>query len=427
MAAAARNASRTALWSWAFYDWANNGFFTLIQTFIFATYFTKSVAPDVTTGTALWGNMMGVAGLIIGLGGPLLGAWADRCGRRKPWVAGCTILTASATAMLWFVEPSASWVLWGLVFAGIGTIGAEYAMIFYNAMLPGLVERGRIGRWSGWGWAMGYVGGLLGLVIALFGFVSEGAWFGVTHDGAAHVRATCLLSAAWYLLFSLPLFFFTPDEPSTGVSLGRGLSEGFAQLVSSLKNIRKYRHIMRFLLARMIYNDGLVTLFAFGGIYAAGTYGMSAQEVIYFAIGLNVTAGLGSAGFAWLDDRFGAKPTILVSLAGLVVPGMVILLASGKMVLWIFGLALGIFMGPVQAASRSYLARSAPEHLRGEMFGLFALSGKLTSFLGPLLVGWVTYATGSQRWGMSTIVLMFVIGGLLLATVPRADQATPQD
>ncbi|MBU1247809.1 MAG: MFS transporter, partial [Proteobacteria bacterium] len=183
-----------------------------------------------------------------------------------------------------------------------------------------------------------------------------------------------------------------------------------------------FKHIARFLVARMIYNDGLVTLFAFGGIYAAGTYGMSAQEVIYFAIGLNVTAGLGAAGFAWLDDHFGAKLVILVSLVGLIVPGVTILLATSKGVLWIFGLALGIFMGPVQAASRSYMARVAPEDIRGEMFGLFAFSGKVTSFLGPLLVGWVTYMTDSQRWGMSVVVFMFILGGTVMLTVPRADQ-----
>ena len=416
------NASPRALWSWAVYDWANNGFFTLIQTFIFATYFTKSVASDPTLGTTLWGNMMGAAGLVIGLGGPLFGAWADRCGRRKPWVLGCTLLTVGATAMLWFVQPDPSWVVWGLVFVGIGTIGAEYSMIFYNAMLPDLVSSDRIGRWSGWGWAMGYVGGLIGLVVALFGFINEGAFLGISREGAAHVRATCLLSAGWYLLFALPLFLFTPDTPPTGVGLRRGLGEAFTQLVRSVREVRKFKHIARFLVARMIYNDGLVTLFAFGGIYAAGTYGMTAQEVIYFAIGLNVTAGLGAAGFAWLDDHFGAKLVILVSLVGLIVPGVTILLATSKGVLWIFGLALGIFMGPVQAASRSYMARVAPEDVRGEMFGLFAFSGKVTSFLGPLLVGWVTYLTDSQRWGMSVVVFMFILGGAVMLTVPRADQ-----
>ncbi len=413
--------SRRGLWSWAFYDWANNGFFTLIQTFIFATYFIKSVATNPTVGTAMWGTMMGIAGLVIGLGGPLFGAWADRSGRRKPWVLGCTLLTVAATAMLWFVEPDPSWVLWGLVFVGIGTIGAEYSMIFYNAMLPDLVPREWIGRWSGWGWAMGYVGGLIGLVIALFGFIGEGSWFGITHDGAAHVRAICLLSAGWYLFFAIPLFIFTPDAKPTGTGLLRGFCEAFSQLKQSVKQVKQHKHIVRFLIARMIYNDGLVTLFAFGGIYAAGTFGMNAQEVIYFAIGLNVTAGLGAAGFAWLDDYMGAKLTILISLVGITVPGVVILLATSKMMLWIFGLALGIFMGPVQAASRSYMARVAPEDIRGEMFGLFALSGKLTSFLGPLLVGWITFLSGSQRWGMSVVVIMFVIGGLLLATVPRAN------
>jgi UMF1 family MFS transporter len=410
------------------YDWANNGFFTLIQTFVFAAYFTRSVAPDEATGTALWGNMMGFAGLVIGVGGPVLGAVADRSRRRKPWLLAVTLLTVGSTALLWFVRPEPSWAVFALVFAGLGTIGAEYAMIFYNAMLPALVDRSRLGRWSGWGWAMGYAGGLAGLVLALYGLVDEAAWLPLPRGEAEHVRAVCLLSAGWYLLFALPLFFWTPDEAGRAggsVPLGAALREARGQLARSVRNLRAHAPILRFLLARMLYNDGLTTLFAFGGIYAAGTFGMSPKEVILFAIGLNVTAGLGAAGFAWMDDRVGAKPTILLSLAGLTVPGVVILLTSSVSVLWIFGLALGIFMGPVQAASRSYLARTAPEELRGEMFGLFALSGKLTSFLGPLLVGWVTLLTGSQRWGMSVVIALFILGGLLMLSVPRADDMQP--
>ncbi len=409
-----------ALWSWALYDWANSGFAALVQTFVFAAYFTRAVAENETLGTAQWGNMMGAAGLIIGLGGPLLGAVADRSGRRKPWLGLFTALCIAATACLWFVTPSPSSVWLALLLAGVGTIGSEYAMIFYNAMLPDLATPSTVGRWSGWGWGLGYAGGLVLLVLALYGFVEQGAWFGVPREEALHVRAVMPLTAVWYLVFCLPLFFFASDGKPSGTPLRRAVSEALAQLHGSLREVRRYRDIGFFLLARMLYNDGLTTMFAFGGIYAAGTFGMGAGEVILFGIGLNLTAGLGAASFAWLDDWLGPRRTILFALAGLIVPGTLILLVTSKTLFWIFGLALGIFVGPVQASSRSYLARVAPEEVRGEMFGLFALSGKLTSFMGPLLVGWMTLAFDSQRVGMGSVIVLFALGFVGMLFVPQA-------
>ncbi|BDQ33884.1 MFS transporter [Pseudodesulfovibrio portus] len=409
-----------ALWSWALYDWANSGFAALVQTFVFAAYFTRAVAENETVGTAQWGTMMGVAGLVIGLGGPVLGAVADRSGRRKPWLAVFTALCILATGLLWFVRPDVSLVRLGLLLAGIGTIGSEYAMIFYNAMLPDLAAPRAIGRWSGWGWGLGYAGGLVLLVIALYGFVQPPGWFGVPREEAMHVRAVMPLTAVWYLLFCLPLFLFSPDAKSAAVPLGKAVGQAFGQIRDSLRHIRGHRGVAVFLLARMLYNDGLTTMFAFGGIYAAATFGMAPSEVILFGIGLNVTAGLGAAAFAWMDDRVGPRKTILASLTGLIVPGVAILLVTDRTLFWIFGLAIGIFVGPVQASSRSYLARVAPEELRTEMFGLFALSGKLTSFLGPFLVGWLTLAADSQRVGMSAVIGLFVLGLLGMLFVPAA-------
>lgn len=412
--------TRKGLWAWAFYDWANSAFATLVQTFVFAAYFTGAVAADESTGTAMWGNMMGVAGLFIGVGAPFLGAVTDRSGRRKPWLGVFTALCILSTALLWFVEPTPSWVWFGLILTCIGTIGSEYANVFYNAMLPDLADSERMGRWSGWGWGMGYAGGLICLVLALYGFVDESALLSFPRENAMHVRATMLLAAVWYAVFALPLFLRTPDTPSTGLKIGESMRQALAQLRDSVRQVRNHRNILLFLLARMLYNDGLTTMFAFGGIYAAGTFGMDTSEVILFGIGLNVTAGLGAATFAWLDDAAGPRVTILCSLAGLILPGAAILLVTSKPLFWIFGLLLGIFVGPVQASSRTWLAHAAPKNLRTQMFGLFALSGKLTSFAGPLLVGWLTFATGSQRVGMTTVVAFFVLGFLLMLAVPRA-------
>ncbi|MEM7501664.1 MAG: MFS transporter [Pseudomonadota bacterium] len=414
---------RRALLAWAFYDWANSAFSALILTFVFAAYFTQSVVGDSSLGTALWGNVTAATGLVIAIAGPLIGALADQGGRRKPWVVMFTIVSVVATALLWFVRPQADDVALALTLVAIGIVGAECAFIFYNAMLPDLAREEEIGRWSGWGWGLGYAGGMSCLVIALFGFVDENAWFSLQRAEAEHVRATFVLTAAWFLVFALPMFFMTPDRGGQRITWRLALRNGVAQLRDSIKDVRRYAPILRFFIARMIYADGLATAFAFGGVYAAGTFGMSAQQVLLFGIALNVTAGLGAFGFAWMDDKVGSRATILVSLAGLILGSTAILIVETQLSFWIAGMTLGIFVGPVQAASRSWLSRTAPEELRTQMFGLFALSGKATAFLGPLLVGWVTVAADSQRVGMATIVVFFVVGAALMLFVPEAERS----
>lgn len=412
--------------AWALYDWANSAFPTVIETFVFAAYFVKHVAQDETLGSMLWGTTLSIAGLLVAVGGPFLGAVADQMGRRKPWLATLTAICVICAAMLWFVRPSPACIWLGLSMLAVASVSLEFASIFYNAMLPRLAPADHVGRWSGWGWALGYAGGLVCLIIALLGFVQEdNSWFELDRDSAQHVRATFLLVAAWYLVFSLPLFIITPDERSTGKPLRRAVQDGTRQLRDTFRQIGRYRQITRFLAAQIVYVNGLTTLFVFGGIYAATTFGMTEQGVLLFGIALNVMAGLGAAGFGWVDDRIGARRTILGSLIGLLVAGTVLLFISSALLFWIFGLLLGLFVGPVQAASRSYLARIAPPTLRNETFGLQALAGKGTSFLGPLMAGWVIYGTGSQRMGMSVVIGLFAIGLVMLFTVPEsADKAS---
>ncbi len=418
--------SPAALLSWALYDWANSAFPTVIQTFVFAAYFTRRVAENETAGSAAWGTAVGIAGAFIAVGGPVLGAIADQGRRRKPWIAVLTGLCVVATALLWLVEPEGP-VLPALALLAVGIVSFELACVFYNAMLPELAGS-KIGRWSGWAWGLGYAGGLACLVVCLFALVRpQGAWLGLDPGAAEHVRATFVLVALWFALFSLPLFLVTPDRvaPDGGTGPGRGavraVRDGLAQLVRTLRQVRRYGTIVRFLIARMLYIDGLATLFSFGGVYAAGTFDMTEQEVLGFGIALNVTAGLGAALFAWLDDRLGSKLTILLSLAGLLATGVPILLVHSEALFWSLGIALGTFVGPAQAASRSYLAHAAPAELRTQMFGLYALSGKATAFAGPLLVGWLTVLSGSQRVGMSVIMVFLALGGLLMLTVPKEE------
>jgi UMF1 family MFS transporter len=303
-------------------------------------------------------------------------------------------------------------------------LGFEFATVFYNAMLPDIVTEEYLGRVSGWGWGLGYVGGLLCLVLALFVFVQvDQPPFGLDRQSSEHIRATNLLVGVWYALFSLPLFLWTADRPSQGKTFRAAVREGLLTLASTLRHMRRHRNVAAFLVAHMIYADGLVTLFAFGGIYAAGTFGMDFSEVIRFGIALNVTAGIGAALFAWVDDKAGSKPTILIALACLVALGAVGVLAESKQTFWAFGLAMGVFVGPAQAASRSLMARLAPRELQAEMFGLFALSGKATTFLGPLVLGSVTEAFQSQRAGMASVLCLFLVGLLVLLRVEEPRRA----
>lgn len=244
-------------------------------------------------------------------------------------------------------------------------------------------------------------------------------------DPVQPVRLTFVFTAVWYLVFALPLFFFTPDKRGTGKGQRQAVRDGLRQLRDSFRAARRYTPIFRFLLARMVYMNGLATMFAFGGVYEVGTFDMTERDVVLFGIALNISAGLGAFAFAWVDDWIGSKRTILISLIGLLVLTTLILMVKSSVWFWALGIPLGIFFGPAQAAGRTFLARVGPEHLQNELFGLESLAGKATAFLGPLLVGWITYWTGSQRLGMSTILVFFAAGFALLLTV-RGDSRTAE-
>jgi UMF1 family MFS transporter len=404
--------------AWCFFDWANSAFPSVIVTFVFAAYFAKAVAPNPTEGTALWGTALSASGIAIALVSPIVGAIADRRGRRKPWIAGFSILCATCAALLWFTTPEAESIVWGLTLFAIANLAFEVGTVFYNAMLPGIARTDEIGRLSGWGWGLGYAGGMVCLALALFVFVQPDVPpFGLEKDSGEHVRIVGPLVAVWFLIFALPLFLFTPDAPATGARLGEAARDGLLTLGRTLKSIHRAGPVFRFLLARLLYIDGLNTLFAFGGIYAAGTFGMEVDEIIMFGIALNVTAGLGAAAFAWIDDAIGPKRTVLIALAGIIAVGLPLLLIESKTMFWALGLCIGVFMGPAQAASRSLMARLAPKDQIGEMFGLFALSGKVTAFLGPAVLAAVTTAFASQRAGMATVLVFIAVGGAILVTV----------
>lgn len=410
-----------AVSAWCLYDWANSAVPTVIGTFVFSAYYTRAVAENVSLGTAQWSWALTASAVVVALASPVLGAIADAAGPRKPWLLVFTLLSALGCAALWFVEPRPAYVLFALVTYGLVSVCFEFGVVFYNAMLPGLVPGKFLGRVSGWGWGLGYAGGLACLSAVLLGFVqTEQPPFGLDREAAEHVRVVGPFTALWFVLFALPLFFLVPDAASRRLGPAAAVRTGLATLLQSLRNIRAYANILRYLVARMIYTDGLNTLFAFGGIYAAGSFGMEIDEVIVFGIALNVTAGAGAALFAWVDDWIGAKRTVLIALAGLTLFGAGVLVVESKTAFWVLAMALGCFVGPAQAASRSLMAGLAPPALRTEMFGLYALSGKATAFMGPLALGALTLAFDSQRAGMASVLVFFVLGGLLLLPVREA-------
>ncbi len=409
-----------ALCAWALYDWGNSAFATVIQTFVFATYFVSSVAPNEATGAAAWGTITGISAFVVAVLSPIFGAISDQGGARKLWLAIFTLLCIIPTALLWYVKPSPDYMWMALWCVGIGAIGAEGSFIFYNAMLPELAPPAQLGRWSGWGWGMGYAGGMAALVLSLVAFVSGGTpWIPLDTSEAEPVRATFILVAVWFAVFSLPLFIFTPNSPPSQKKFTTAALDGISQLKSTFREIRKYGTIVRFLIAKTFYIDGLATLFAFGGIYAATVLDMPQYEVLQLGIAMNITAGAGAATLAFLDDWLGSKKVILYSIVGMVIPGTFALMATEKWQFWTLGLLMCIFVGPVQSSSRALMSRLAPSHMRRQMFGFYMLSGKATAFFGPLLYGWISYLTGSLRWGMSTIIVLFIIGGLIILTLPR--------
>jgi UMF1 family MFS transporter len=285
-------------------------------------------------------------------------------------------------------------------------------------MLPNLVPAARVGRWSGWAWGLGYAGGIVSMVVALLAFVqAKQPWFGLDKESFEHIRAVAPLAAVWLAVFATPLFLFTPDRAARAGRLAYHVRHGLAELRATLARARQDTNVLRFLIANMIFMDGLVTVFVVGGIFAAGVFGMSQTDVLVFGIVLNLTGGIGAALFGWVDDRLGPKRSILIALVGLFVSATGAVVAPTTSLFWVFGSALGLFVGPVQAGGRSLMARVAPPGQSTEYFGLFALSGKATAFLGPAVVATVTAATHSQRWGMAVLLLFFAVGGALLCTV----------
>jgi UMF1 family MFS transporter len=398
------------LFAWCLYDFGNSAFPAIILSFAFAPYFTQHVAPDALIGTPLWGNAMTGSAVALAVLSPIAGALCDKAGARKRWLAACSALAILSTALLWSVEPTPRDVPTALFLIAVANVGFELGYVFYNAMLPDLVPASLVGRASGWGWGLGYMGSLACMGIAWFLLIRKPAGISLGREHFEHLRATAPFAAAWFTIFILPLFVFVPDQPRSNLSFGRVIRTGLAEVAGTLKTLRRYPQVAWYLVAHMVYMDGLNTLFIFGPIYAAGTFAMNESEIILFGIGMFLSAGIGSAAFAWLDDWLGSRVVVALSLVGLIVLCTGALLAGSKDTFRWLAFSLALFVGPTQSASRSLMARLAPKGMENQMFGLYSLAGRATAPLGPLLVGWVTVAAGTQRGGMAVIVALLAAG-----------------
>lgn len=432
---------RKQVWSWALWDWATQPFNTVILTFIFtALYLTTdaflpaeiaALGPDdpaFTTGldglSAGLGLGLGLAGIGIALVAPVLGQISDASGRRKLWLGIATALLVVCTALLFFVEADPVYFWLGVSLIALGSIFSEIAGVNYNAMLVQVSTPKTIGRVSGLGWGFGYLGGIVALVIVVVAYAAD--WFGLPEDGGLPFRMVALGCAIWTVVFSIAIFRNVPEVPAPPGRTRVGFFRAYVEVAKQIGRIfRDSRQTFWFLLASAIYRDGLAGVFTFGAVLASVAFGFEFLEVVAFGIGANLIAGVSTIVAGRFDDRFGARAVIIFSLAGLVIAGVLVFLLSdqGKTVFWIFGLTLTAFVGPVQSASRSLLARVTPQGHEAEVFGLYATTGRAASPLSPLLwAGFITWF-GGTIFGVLGIVVILALGLVLMLFVKPGQHA----
>jgi MFS transporter, UMF1 family len=441
--------NRLGITGWMLFDWAAQPFFTVITTFIFGPYLVSRLTEDHAAGQAAWSYTLTVAGIAIALLAPIMGSIADASGARKPWIAAFAAVKIISLAALWYAEPGSS-LLFAMGMIVLATVAAEFSIVFNDSMMPRLVPPEDAGRISNIAWGLGYLGGMIVLiaVVALLAAnpatgrtaIGIAPLFGLDPAAGEDARITGPISAVWYLVFILPMFLFTPDQKK-GLPIAAAVRAGFADLTHTLRDLKKKPGILRFLIARMIYQDGVNGLLALGGTFAAGMFAWQTFELGIYGIILNVVAIGGCLYASRLDKRLGSKTVVVMSLVcltfatigivstgpGFTLFGLVPLPAADSNGLFgtaaekayiLYGLLIGVAFGPVQASARSYLAQSIHPDEAGRYFGLYALSGRATSFLAPLSVALITTATGSARMGMMALIAFLLVGFLLLLRTP---------
>jgi UMF1 family MFS transporter len=443
---------------WVLFEWAAQPFYSLITTFLFAPYFANVFIPgDPAWGQALWGYTAGAMGICVALLSPVIGAMVDASGWRKPWIAIASVLMIAGMATLWYALPGRSDLILLVVAAYVvAGIAAEINGTLVNSIMPRLVPASQFGRLSGIAVAVAYLGGLLALILVA-GFITAAPDSGRTllglepvlqldagtREGDRFVGPFC---AVWFLVFSLPFFLFTPD-PRPSLSSRSPVADGLAALRETARDIANYGNVVWFLLARMLYQDGLGGIFAFAGIYGGTLFGWQAFETGILGIILIVAAMSGAAVGGLVEDKLGPKAVIMVSLLLAILgtvgvlsidathvlfttevvakaPGSGIFASHGEQVFLLSAVIVGLVAGPLNSSSRSLMARISPPDKLAQFFGFYAFSGKATSFIAPIMIGLMTSLTGDQRLGVAVVIGFLVLGLLMipLVRVRSADQ-----
>jgi UMF1 family MFS transporter len=440
--------SRRGVWGWMLFDWAAQPFFTVVVTFVFGPYFVARLTEDPVSAQAAWGNMATISSIIIAVFSPILGSIADQSGPRKPWIASFGALKVICLLLLWFAAPGSP-IIWPILLMITASIAAEFSIVFNDSMMTRLVGMDAVGKVSNTAWGLGYLGGMLVLILVvtlLAGSPDTGRTvigieplFGLDPLRGEDARIAGPIAAIWFLLFVLPMFLFTPDA-AKGLPMRHAVRSGLRELRGTIGELRQRPGITRFLIARMLYQDGVNGLLILGGAFAAGMFGWATIEIGVYGILINVVAIFGCFIAGRLDFKLGSKRVVMISLVLLLIATVGIISTGPNFVFFwlplamddsgglfgtaaekayvLFGLLIGIAFGPVQASSRSYLARSVSLNDAGRYFGIYALSGRATSFMATLLFSFATYASGSARLGMATLILFLASGFLLLLRTP---------
>ncbi len=419
------------VWTWAIWDWGSAAFNAVVTTFVFATYLAndKLFGPDANS---LLGWVLAAAGIFVALTAPAVGQWTDRSGKRNTSLTIATIGVVIIMALLFFVKPDGGgFYMWlGLILLALGNIIFETGSVVYNSMVTDVSTPKTVGRVSGFGWGMGYVGGIVLLAILYVGFIApEVGWFGVTSKDGQNIRVSMIIAAIWFLISALPLMITGKNRPPVGDQTS-GIVEAYKQVIRSLVRFwREDRSVVWFLISSAIYRDGLAGVFSFGGVLAAAAFGFSPGQVLIFGIAANVVAGIATIVFGRMDDKLGSRAVIVLSLVLMVVSGMVIFFfhaginlgpiqLDSTTMFWVFGLILCIFVGPTQSSSRTYLARVAPPGEEGELFGLYATTGRAVSFMAPFMYATsITIAAGALGVAKSEVAYFGILGIALVLLV----------
>jgi len=423
-----RGVRRRVVVAWGLYDWGSAAYNAVITSFVFGPYVVRGVVGDARPGGLTANTWLGisgfVAGLLVALIAPVTGQRSDSGGHRRRNLGIWTALVIATMLGLFTVKNDPAYLGVALVLLAAGAVFQEFAGVSYNAMLPQVSTPATVGRVSGFGWSMGYFGGIFLLLICYVGFLApQVGWFGVTAEGGLNIRAVAVFSALWFAVFAVPVLVAVPELPPGPSARRVSLLGSYRLLVSDVRSLfARDRNAVWFLLASALYRDGLAAVFTFGAILAVSVYGMAQGTVLIFGVVANVVAALGAVALGVIEDRIGPKRVIMISLVGLLVSCTVLLFASGTTMFWIFGLLLCLWVGPAQASSRSFLARLAPPAREGEMFGLYATTGRAASFLAPGLFALFS-GLFSDRVGIVGIALVLLAGAVALSRVAPPPQS----